>query len=222
MLGSPYGFNGKVDGPAIAEVLRLCSGDLDEAERRWRRALQLALAERYPGTQQLAQLPRAWNALAAPVPPGASRGATQAQPADDSCEACGEKTTGRVWGRVICTSCWGDCTRVHPKADGAALNEWLTRRRRERRDVPDVRTGSVRAEDCKHPDRPCHIDPVTFEPMETPPRTCSDNSATRLMYPASASFMCPSSLRVANEANAHRGPLQALQVRVHLRPRGAH
>lgn len=62
LKGCAYGFQGGKDGKAVAELLRLSSGDLDEVERRWRRAL--GLGERWPGCSTLALLPGRWNELA--------------------------------------------------------------------------------------------------------------------------------------------------------------
>jgi hypothetical protein len=60
--GVPYAFNGGRDGKAVADLLRLSKGDIDDVDRRWRRAL--SLGDRWPGCSEVAQLPGKWNTLA--------------------------------------------------------------------------------------------------------------------------------------------------------------
>ncbi len=61
-----YGIQGR-DGKAIADLLRLSSGNVDEVETRWRRALKLGA--KWPGCGSLPALVSKWNELAAGIDP---------------------------------------------------------------------------------------------------------------------------------------------------------
>jgi hypothetical protein len=56
-----YGFQGR-DAKAVAELLRLSAGAIDDVEARWRRGL--ALGSKWPGCGSIAALAARWNDLA--------------------------------------------------------------------------------------------------------------------------------------------------------------
>lgn len=81
--GEPYVFGGGRDAKAISSLLHR---DVDEVERRWRRALELGT--KYPGCATIALLPGRWNELSAATPRanGASRAAIIPASAADAME----------------------------------------------------------------------------------------------------------------------------------------
>lgn len=81
LVGTAYGFE-KRDASAIAKLIALSQGNVDEVDRRWRRAL--TLGSKWPGCATIALLPGRWNEreLVAASPPS-PRGALPAATAED-------------------------------------------------------------------------------------------------------------------------------------------
>lgn len=60
--GEDYAFHDGKDGAAVKWLLKASKGELDDVERRWRRALELG--DRWPGCASIATLAGRWNELA--------------------------------------------------------------------------------------------------------------------------------------------------------------